>query len=351
MFAIATIDKKAVKKIGDAAKYYKQHFNEKNLLVIYGQFEEGKIQLFPMLSYMEIYATKSNFFHLTGLEDTSGNQRFDKKEFFNNAIKYKIASNFDYRDENTELKLEVILKALNYTGNFRMSGDYNHGRPNLETDILVGGQHCCLGFIEDENGYYRPNTVLEADVRNEIIESNQVLAIMQKEPKDKTYTQICYLKNDVYAHKLFREFCTRNPDAPVSQHTINYSTLLPRQQAKEQVFFALEQKEEQKKEIKALLDSIADSRKKAIINNDENALGTAHQYQNPKQITTNRKTKSQSKSRIYLKQFLLNRQFRRIFQTILSQKKTKLYAQSLSRQQVRKQRKCHHSFLNNFLSR
>lgn len=153
MFAIATIDKKAVKKIGDAAKYYKQHFNEKNLLVIYGQFEEGKIQLFPMLSYMEIYATKSNFFHLTGLEDTSGNQRFDKKEFFNNAIKYKIASNFDYRDENTELKLEVILKALNYTGNFRMSGDYNHGRPNLETDILVGGQHCCLGFIEDENGY------------------------------------------------------------------------------------------------------------------------------------------------------------------------------------------------------
>lgn len=234
MFAIATIDKKAVKKIGDAAKYYKQHFNEKNLLVIYGQFEEGKIQLFPMLSYMEIYATKSNFFHLTGLEDTSGNQRFDKKEFFNNAIKYKIASNFDYRDENTELKLEVILKALNYTGNFRMSGDYNHGRPNLETDILVGGQHCCLGFIEDENGYYRPNTVLEADVRNEIIESNQVLAIMQKEPKDKTYTQICYLKNDVYAHKLFREFCTRNPDAPVSQHTINYSTLLPRQQAKEQ---------------------------------------------------------------------------------------------------------------------
>lgn len=34
MFAIATIDKKAVKKIGDAAKYYKQHFNEKNLLVI-----------------------------------------------------------------------------------------------------------------------------------------------------------------------------------------------------------------------------------------------------------------------------------------------------------------------------
>lgn len=220
MFAIATIDKKAVKKIGDAAKYYKQHFNEKNLLVIYGQFEEGKIQLFPMLSYMEIYATKSNFFHLTGLEDTSGNQRFDKKEFFNNAIKYKIASNFDYRDENTELKLEVILKALNYTGNFRMSGDYNHGRPNLETDILVGGQHCCLGFIEDENGYYRPNTVLEADVRNEIIESNQVLAIMQKEPKDKTYTQIRYLKNDVYAHKLFREFCTRNPDAPVSQHTI-----------------------------------------------------------------------------------------------------------------------------------
>ena len=272
MFAIATIDKKAVKKIGDAAKYYKQHFNEKNLLVIYGQFEEGKIQLFPMLSYMEIYATKSNFFHLTGLEDTSGNQRFDKKEFFNNAIKYKIASNFDYRDENTELKLEVILKALNYTGNFRMSGDYNHGRPNLETDILVGGQHCCLGFIEDENGYYRPNTVLEADVRNEIIESNQVLAIMQKEPKDKTYTQICYLKNDVYAHKLFREFCTRNPDAPVSQHTINYSTLLPRQQAKDKVFFALEQKEEQKKEIKALLDSIADSRKKAIINNDENAL-------------------------------------------------------------------------------
>ena len=88
MFAIATIDKKAVKKIGDAAKYYKQHFNEKNLLVIYGQFEEGKIQLFPMLSYMEIYATKSNFFHLTGLEDTSGNQRFDKKEFFNNAIKF-----------------------------------------------------------------------------------------------------------------------------------------------------------------------------------------------------------------------------------------------------------------------
>lgn len=155
---------------------------------------------------MEIYATKSNFFHLTGLEDTSGNQRFDKKEFFNNAIKYKIASNFDYRDENTELKLEVILKALNYTGNFRMSGDYNHGRPNLETDILVGGQHCCLGFIEDENGYYRPNTVLEADVRNEIIESNQVLAIMQKEPKDKTYTQICYLKMMYMLISCFENF-------------------------------------------------------------------------------------------------------------------------------------------------
>ena len=77
-------------------------------------------------------------------------------------------------------------------------------------------------------------------------ETRRVLAIMQKEIQDRNYTQISYLANDVYAHKLFREFCLQNPDAPVSQSTINYSTLLPRQQAKEQMFFALEQKEEQR---------------------------------------------------------------------------------------------------------
>lgn len=99
-----------------------------------------------------------------------------------------------------------------------------------------------------------------------------------------------------------------------------------------------------------VVHSIAD-KFKSKPDNKSSGSGNGSSISKPKQITTNRKTKSQSKSRIYLKQFLLNRQFRRIFQTILSQKKTKLYAQSLSRQQVRKQRKCHHSFLNNFLSR
>lgn len=275
VFQIDTISREAVRKISRAAEYYEQHFDDKNLLVIYGKVDGKDVQTFPTLSYIEAFAKKENFFHLTGVEDATSNPNFNKEDFFNKAVKHNlVAADYTYRDANTALKLEVLLEALDYKRNFKMLGNYNHGRPQLETDVLVGGQKHCIGFVQDDNGsgYYVPNTVLKTDVRNEVEGTSRVLAIMQKELQDKAYTQISYLANDVYAHKLFREFCTRNPDAPVSQSTINYSTLLPRQQAKEQMFFALEQKEEQKKEIKELLDSIADSRKKTIENNDGNAL-------------------------------------------------------------------------------
>jgi len=281
VFDINTLSKETIRKISDAAEYYDKYFSEKNLLIICGKVDGKDVQTFSALSHIETLAKKDNFFHLTGLKEIANDPSFTKEAFFDAALEHRVAAtNFAYRDANTELKFEVLLKALDYKGNFKMLGDYNHGHPKLKTDILVGGQQCCIGFIKKNAGYYKPNTVLKADVRNEVKETRRVLAIMQKEIQDRNYTQISYLANDVYAHKLFREFCLQNPDAPVSQSTINYSTLLPRQQAKEQMFFALEQKEEQKKEIKALLDSIADSRKKAIINNDENALKQYYNLQN-----------------------------------------------------------------------
>ena len=103
----------------------------------------------------------------------------DQKIFFERALDGTLeASDFEIKDSTTEMKMEVIERALN-THQFKMSGTYAHTRPNLHTDILIGGERSSVGFIKVGEKYV-PNTLLKGDVRKDVNGKSGVLMILSK---------------------------------------------------------------------------------------------------------------------------------------------------------------------------
>jgi len=267
----------AIQIMACAANIYKEKMSNKDLLVVYGDTRRNS------LSYLELSAKDYNFLHLTGVTLSNANIRANN---FINSLSNIQPQDFNFRDGTTHLKLEILSDVVNPSKTFRAVGDYNNGHPLIKADVMIGGKKCCMGLVEAKNGKYMPSTALKSDVNKEIKntekttrikEGKQIFAMMQKESCDKEYRTISYLANNMYAHKLFRDLCEKCPEVPIVLKDINYETLLPIQQMKEEMFFSLERKEEQKKEVETILESIADSREKAIVDNDENAL---EQYYN-----------------------------------------------------------------------
>lgn len=251
----------ALKIIFEAAHLYENNFDNSNLLIITGK--QSDLLKFEKLLAIETKAIPDNFLHLTGVST-----HLTARQFFNNAKDQKLAkANFDFKDSTTEKKLETIKQALSISRSFRMVGSYDSGRPNLQTDVLIGGTTCSIGFVED-NGYYFPNTLLKGDVRNDTKETARVLAVLKKGVVEPEYTEIKYLAKDVFAHKLLETLKSKNPQIPLESFRVNYKSLSRSQQVKEAEFLRQQETEKQKEQLKEISEELLKRREQFVHSQD-----------------------------------------------------------------------------------
>lgn len=168
----------------NGAKIYKENLLNKNILII----TKDK----NMFNSFEVKFPKSAYLHLTGVEVDKSSIK--AKDFFNLCVKRKIRlEDFDFKSNGTtKLKLDVLENVLKVSSSIKMVTAYNGLRPELYTDRLVGNVRACLGLI-DKGSYYVPNTLLKTDIRQESTYIEKVYVIMEKNEKDKYYTNISYI--------------------------------------------------------------------------------------------------------------------------------------------------------------
>lgn len=187
--------KEAIGIIVESAKLYKDNFLNRNILII----SQGKDKLYTY----EMRFIKTNFLHLTGVKISKENN--NAKKFFDDCIKHRLSEkSFEINpDGTTELKLKVLKMLLSKNMKASIIGDYSEYNPKLYTEKLAGGVRGCLGFVKDNNGYYVPNTVLNVDIRDKIINNQRILIMARKSVDDKEYNEIVYKAKNVD----FEELC------------------------------------------------------------------------------------------------------------------------------------------------
>lgn len=181
--------KQAVKVISDAAKIYDKFYCNKNLLIIFGSPNK------PL--YIEIKADEKNFAHLTGvklnnslLKDIQDKNSNILDIFYQKAKQNRLSVNdFDFKNNSTVQKMQVLVRTLKISANMKMVGDYSGNRINLKTDKIAGSVNSFLGFLKTGK-FYTPNTVIAEDIRKNTGEVMKVLAVFSKNINDKEYNSI-----------------------------------------------------------------------------------------------------------------------------------------------------------------
>ncbi len=185
-------------------KLYDENLKNKKLLLI---MRNDKM----IIEKIELYFPKSSFAHLTGVTIMDNdNNALNSFSFYNllksgslSVNKYKI----ECKDYTTGLKLQVLPYLMRIDKNANMVGDFDSSKIYLQTDKLIGGTNCCMGFIkEHRKGVYVPNTALNTDMRNIIISKCNILAILKKSAIDNLYKEITYLKKCMSLEEIF---CTK----------------------------------------------------------------------------------------------------------------------------------------------
>lgn len=161
---------------------------------------------------IELYFPKSSFAHLTGvIIIDSNNNALNSFSFYNllkrgsvSLNKYKI----ECKDHTTNLKLQVLPYLMKIDKNANIVGDYDNSKVYLQTDKLIGGINCCMGFVKAvKKDVYVPNTALNTDMRDVIISKCNILAILKKTITDKKYKEITYIKKCMSLEEIF---CTQH---------------------------------------------------------------------------------------------------------------------------------------------
>ena len=106
-----------------------------------------------------------------------------------NEIRFK-------KDGTTNLKIAALPSTTKIHRITKIAGDYNHKRPYLFVDKVVGGVNFCMGLIQDGD-YYVPASALLEDIKNLTVTPSQVLAIMSKEKNDTTYKKIRHVAKGI----------------------------------------------------------------------------------------------------------------------------------------------------------
>jgi hypothetical protein len=144
--------------------------------------------------YLEAAFYPRNFKHLTGVQT-----KLSSVQFFNDSLDNKLSYNSIslLSDGTVELKLNVLFNLMSIHLNARMVGSYDQSGIKLFSDKFAGTVASVMGFIEEESGYFIPNTVLKEDLRKVTLKPPQrIIATFIKPQKDKMYTELSYAVRD-----------------------------------------------------------------------------------------------------------------------------------------------------------
>lgn len=188
--------KEIIKRIIEGAIKYNDNLLNKNVLFIF----ENK----QKLDFIETIFNDWNFLHLTGMKYYK-----NATEFFQDCLNNKIAPiNIEMRKKLfTQLKLEILENAMSINKSAKRIGDFNQSKVNIEIEKVIGNTHYCLGFsnLDSSNKklkYYYPKTLLQDNLKNNIIDDNKIIAILSKNKKQKLYNEITYLSKETTLSRL-----------------------------------------------------------------------------------------------------------------------------------------------------
>ena len=146
-----------------------------------------KIEVITLLKALKHFFLPRNFLHLTGL--TYINPK-NSSDFYRKCLSNNLSEDdFTFKEDGTtDLKLKALPQIVNFFQMSKMTTLYTNTQPRLYTERLAGNVTACVGFIvDDNNGYYVPNTCLLQDIRTLGAPTNQILAILSK-PASKEYS-------------------------------------------------------------------------------------------------------------------------------------------------------------------
>ncbi len=188
----------ALKIIYSCVKEYEKNLRDKTFLFVWeGHGKRG---------YQEVAFYDSNFMHLTGVK-LQGKNIDGPKHFYENCLKNEVSLNdFTLCPRGTsELKLRVLPTLINIQHNAKMFCTYTGSRFNLQTDKLIGGTRGFLGFVKDayhKEGFYVPNTAMNADIRSEGDPIYKIVSIFSKHLMEDKYSVNRYTSKDYTIEKV-----------------------------------------------------------------------------------------------------------------------------------------------------
>lgn len=190
----------ARRNVLNCAKQYQKKLLNKKFLVIYRERRDS------MIRYIEVAFYERNYQHLTGLEliDREGNVlRKQSVNFYRKCIENKLGlEEFRFKvDGTTHLKLAALPVLMDITKITKITGDYNHMRPYLLVDKVVGGVNFCLG-LSKEDDIYVPSSALLADIKNLTDAPSQVLVILEKETLEEIYMVVKHVAKGLNLNSL-----------------------------------------------------------------------------------------------------------------------------------------------------
>lgn len=189
--------KQAIQTVVKCAHEYKTKLANTRLLIIYRDKEDN------IIKSLEIVFRPSNFQHLTGLLLLDKNNNIKENcsiEFYHKCTKkpsLKESEILFKEDGTTPLKLYALPYLIDISKITKICGNYNHTKPNLEADAVVGSINFLLGISKTNSkntNEYFPRTAMLEDIRKVTENPSQVLAIFQKVLKSQDkYTTIKYV--------------------------------------------------------------------------------------------------------------------------------------------------------------
>ncbi len=192
----------AIRIVHRAVKQYEEELRRHKYLILYGDLSAP--------AGIEVIFGEKNFFHLTGVELNKDHILRDVKDktsnpnlvFYQKAYRQKLTpKDFEFRRDGTTVqKLNVLCNAVNIMKNAKMIGDFNGGRPKLQSDKIAGGVKSCVGLVKS-GSYYVPNTVLATDTRDEVKLAERVLGILCGDYKE-PYSTVSYIAKGIDRKKL-----------------------------------------------------------------------------------------------------------------------------------------------------
>ena len=135
---------------------------------------------------IEVTCLSTNFMHLMGV-----NTKMKAATFYQACLNGKLSLNdFSLRkDGSTIQKSNVSIELMSIHKRATVYGEFI----GLFTDVLLGNVRGCMGHKKpNDSRFYMPNTLLEADARNNAIPNFPVLAVYQKLSSEVLYSTICY---------------------------------------------------------------------------------------------------------------------------------------------------------------